>query len=198
MRIKTVIGALLLFMTTLCYGQSDLEKAKIQLNQLKESFILVRLQTDSLKLKALESRGLHREAEILKRRQYLENREIILSFQQTFDFCPVYFFYSNKSDEIRKGNIVGNVFDYELEIVSSEKLQSETFFTAEFAKTENLGINALVLMDHFLLPLKAPFPFYQRQYVFFSMIRQGKGTMAKRFNKKLHEYHEAWNRPVEE
>lgn len=191
---KKTLLLLFVFSCLFSFGQSDLDEAKKQLNQLKEGFLLVRLKTDSLKIKALESRNMQKEAERLKRNLYLENKEIILSFDQTFDFCPVYFFYSNHSGEIRKGNVSGFVFDANLRLVDADSLSSRPFFTAEFAKTENLGINALVLMDHFLLPLKAPFPFYERQYVFFSMIRQGKATMAKRFNKKLHEYHEAWNK----
>lgn len=182
----------LVFLSFSSIGQKSQEKAKVQLTELKDSFILVRLKTNDLKIEALQNRGRNREAQIAKNIQYQENRETILSFEQTFDFCPIYFFYSGSSDEIRKGNLIGHVFDYELNLVDPALLQNENYFTAEFSKTENLGIDALVLMDNFLLPLKAPFPFFERKYIFFSLFAQGKGTMAKKYNKKLYDYHARW------
>ncbi len=173
-------------------AQEDLEEAKAQLKALSKSFILVRLKTNEMKIKALEARGYTEEAELEKSKLYLENKETILSFRKTFDFCPVYFFYSNTSDDIRKGILSGNVFDHNLALIEPELLQSEVYFTAEFTETENLGIHALVLMDHYLMPLKAPFPFFERKYIFFSLIQQGKGTIAKRYNKKLYSYYEKW------
>lgn len=176
-------------------AQSNQSIAKEQLNQMKGSFILVRLKTDSLKIAALEKNGFIEEAEKQKQQLYLENKETILSFAKTFDFCPVYFFYSSSTDNIRSGKIEGHVFDSNLKMVDGELLKTQPFFTAKFGKTENLGIHALILMDHYFVPLKSPFPFYQRQYVFFSLFKQGKGTIAKRLNKKLKEQYEVWNDP---
>ncbi len=194
--IQKLLTLLALFFLSLSVcAQSDSEIAKDQLNKMKNSFILVRLKTDSLKIHTLEKDGYKEEAEKVKKDLYNENRETILSFSKTFDFCPVYFFYSNSSDQIRKGNLIGNVFDYELNLVKKELLSSQTFFTAEFGKTKNLGIHGLILMDNFFVPLKSPFPFYQRQYVFFSMVKQSKATIAKRLNKRLTEQYKTWNNP---
>lgn len=177
------------------FAQSNLENSKQQLFQMKNSFILVRLKTDSLKIKALEDNGFHKEAEKVKIALYKENRETVLSFAKTFDFCPVYFFYSSASEKIRIGEISGNVFDNNLNIVEEEHIQSRPFFTAEFGKTGNSGIHALILMDHYFVPLKSPFPFFQRQYLFFSLIKQGKGKIAKKLNNRLKDQYEIWNDP---
>lgn len=176
-------------------AQSNQQIAKEQLNQMKASFILVRLKTDSLKIEALKKNGFTEEAEKQKLELYQENKEILLSFAKTFDFCPVYFFYSSSMDNIRSGEIVGHVFDSNLKIVDQDLLKAQPFFTAKFGKTKNLGIHALILMDHYFVPLKSPFPFYQRQYVFFSLFKQGKGTIAKRLNKRLKEQYKVWNDP---
>lgn len=176
-------------------AQSDLRIAKDQLNKMKNSFILVRLKTDSLKIQSLEKQGFSDEAKKVKLDLYKENREIILSFSKTFNFCPVYFFYSNSSDKIRKGELKGIVFDFDMNVVEDELLSSKKFFTAEFGKTENLGIHGLILMDSYFVPLKSPFPFYQRQYILFSLYKQSKATIAKRLNKKLKKQYEIWNDP---
>tara|TARA_R110002096_G_scaffold132768_2_gene283235 strand:- start:72319 stop:72819 length:501 start_codon:yes stop_codon:yes gene_type:complete len=162
---------------------------------MKEGFILVRLKTDSLKIASLEKNGYAKEAEKVKLDLYKENKEILLSFAKTFDFCPVYFFYSNHSKEIQSGDIKGKIFDYNLKLVEQEQITGKTHFVAKFGKTENLGIHALILMDSFFIPLKSPFPFYQRQYTFFSLVKLSKARVAKKLNKRLHDQYEIWTNP---
>ena len=190
---KKVVLLFGLLLSLFSYAQSDIEVAQQQLKDLKQSFILVRLKTNQLAIESMEEKGLTKRAAALRHKVYLENKETILSFYQTFDFCPVYFFYSDKSDDIRNGKLSGNVFNDKLELVDSDLLEKRPFFTAEFSETENLKMDALILMDDFLLPLKAPFPFYQRRFIFFSLWSQGKGTIAKRYNKKLHKYYQLWH-----
>lgn len=192
---KSICLFFLLFFSLPIFAQTAQKDAKKHLNEMKNGFILVRLKTDSLKIKALEKGGFLKEAKKAKLKLYKDNKETILSFAKTFDFCPVFFFYSDKSEEIRKGNILGNVFDSNLKIVEEEALKSKPFFVAKFGKTENLGIHALILMDSYFIPLKSPFPFYQRQYILFSTIKLSKARIAKKLNKRLHNQYEVWTNP---
>ncbi len=171
-------------------AQDKAEEAKTNIQQLKQSFILVRLQTNQKKIDLLKESGREKMAQQAASEQYQENRETILSFQKTFDFCPVYFFYAPHSEAIRKGELAGVVFDYDQNEVPLEKLTTRPFFTAEFSETEKLGISALVLMDQYMVPLEDPFPYYERKYVFFSLIKQSKARMAELYNTKLKNYYE--------
>ncbi len=151
----------------------------------KEASLLVRLQDKSLSIKTLEERGLLKEAEQMRQVQYQENREILLSFKQTFDFCPVLFFYSSSSDSIRKGHYEGLLFNSEQERVS---LQTSKVFIAEFSETEELGIDGLIVKDHQMLPLPEHLPYFERRYVLLGLIERSKARMVEAYNHKLQEY----------
>src|SRR5690606_29069046 len=99
MRIFIVL--LLSFASLGTQAQYKLEDAKHDLRALSESYILVRLQTKQKTIEALEKSGNTKKAKEVEQELYQENKETILSFQQTFDFCPVYFFYAEDSDDIR-------------------------------------------------------------------------------------------------
>lgn len=153
--------------------------------QLKNSALLIRLQDKSKTILTLKKKGLEKEADILANQQRQENREILLSFSKTFDFCPVYFFYAKDSEAVREGNLEGVVFNYNLEVVS---LQLDKFFTAEFAETPDLGIDGLIIKNQNLLALDRNLPFFERRFVFFNLIERSKAEMIEAYNKKMHDY----------
>lgn len=153
--------------------------------------LLVRLKTREASIAALEKMDRHKEAEQLREKQYRENKETILSFSQAFNFCPVYFFYSDASNLVRMGKLQGQIFNSQLELVDADEL-GKPFFTAEFSETENLGIHGLILMDDHLIPLQAPFPFFQREYTFFGMISLSKAKMVERYNSRLYGTYSLW------
>jgi len=152
----------------------------------KNGVLLVRLQDREDNIKKIEDRGFHKEAENMRAEQRRENRETILSFGKTFDFCPVYFFYAKDSEAIRKGDFQGKVFNADFELV--ELKSSTPIFTAEFSETEKLGIDGLIVMDYQLLPMEDPLPYFQRRYVFFGLVVRSKAEMVESYNEKLHEY----------
>lgn len=152
----------------------------------RKGVLLVRLQDRHLSIKSLEERGLDKQAEQIRNQQRRENRETILSFGKTFDFCPVYFFYAKDSEAIRKGDYQNKVFDANFEIVNIES--DIPVFTAEFSETEVLGIDGLIVMDHQLLKFEDPLPYFERRYVFFGLIERSKAKMAEAYNEKLYDY----------
>ena len=88
--------------------------------------------------------------------------------------------------------MAGNIFDSELEILTSTAGLPEYFLTAEFAETPNLKIDGLVIMDEQMLPLEAPFPFYQREHTMMGIISLSKGKMVHRLNRRLTDLYDMW------
>ncbi len=155
--------------------------------------LLVRLQTSTKQIEALEERGMTEEAQSIRQEQYEENKEAILAFSQIFDFSEVYFFYADKSEEIRARNLAGNIFDAQLNLINSVSDLPEFFLTAEFAETPNLKIDGLVIMDEQMLPLEAPFPFYQREHIILGLFSLSKGKMVHRLNERMHDLYKMWD-----
>lgn len=173
-------------------GQSGMEEARKQLNDLHEGVLLVRLKTNNASIEAMQKAGFDEKAELARQEQYEKNKETILSFSQAFDFAPVYFFYSDDSEAIRQGNLAGNVFGSDLKPVPAEELKGKPIFTGEFTETPNTGIEAFVVMGQDLIPLKSPFPFYQRKHVFFSLITLSQAKVVERYNEKLTSTYKLW------
>ncbi len=191
MKIRLIL--LLLAFTQLTFAQSEHDTAKERLENFKNGMLLVRLQTSGKQINALEERGKTEEAEEIRKDQYQENKETILAFRQIFSFCPVYFFYSDKSEAIRAKELAGTIFDSELEVLTSTKGLPEYFLTGEFAETPNLKIDGLVIMDEQMLPLEAPFPFYQREHTMLGIISLSKGKIVERLNGRLFDVYDMWN-----
>ena len=182
----------LLLISSIAFGQSDYDEAKERLENLKNGMLLVRLQTSQKQIEAMVDKGLEEEAELLRQEQYEENKESILAFSQVFDFCPVYFFYADKSEAIRDKQLAGNIFNSDLVVLQSVSELPDFFLTAEFAETPNLKIDGVVIMDEQMLPLEAPFPFYQREHIILGLISLSKGSMVERLNARMHDLYNMW------
>jgi hypothetical protein len=182
----------LLLISSIAFGQSDYDEAKERLENLKNGMLLVRLQTSQKQIEALVDRGMEEEGEARRQEQYEENKESILAFSQVFDFCPVYFFYADKSEAIRDKQLAGNIFNSDLVVLQSVSELPEFFLTAEFAETPNLKIDGVVIMDEQMLPLEAPFPFYQREHILLGLISLSKGSMVERLNARMHDLYNMW------
>lgn len=182
---------LLFFMALLVTGLPAQDSVAVEeleletyLQELKQGFLLIRLQDKQQSLEVLEAKGMAEQAATIRQRQYHENKETMLSFEQTFDFAPVYFFYAKNSEAIRSGNLAGHVFDANNEIVASDNLQA-TFYVGEFSETKNLGIDGLIILNRNLIPLEAPLPHFERKYTWFGLVKRSKAEMAAAYNKKL-------------
>lgn len=173
-------------------AQSKFEEAKSDLQKLRNGMLLVRLQTAANKIDALVKIGRSEEAKAATLEQYRENKETILAFSQVFTFCPVYFFYADDSEEIRRGNLAGHIFNTDLVAAEDSTGLPEHYFTGEFAETTNLGIDGFILMDKDLIPLESPFPFFQRRYILFNTITLSKAKILDRYNAKLQRTYEMW------
>src|SRR5690606_16723801 len=112
----------------------------------------------------------------------------------TFDFAPVYFFYSDQSRPIRKGQMDSVTFlNDSLEPDNAIRFKGAGFLIAEFGRVSqdtaravdqysvrstpegtelrenyyggaNLGFTALVIRSEDFVQLRKPFPYYVRTY----------------------------------
>ena len=159
-------------------------KSKVEFAQaMQEGVLLVRLQDKEKSIAQLQQKGLTKEALKMAQRQARENREILLSFKTTFNFCPVYFFYAKDSEAIRRGNFEGKVFDLERQLVSIPS--NKTVFTGFFGETEELGIDGFIVHDDQILPFQGNLPYFERRYGFFGLIEKSKAKMLKTYDKRL-------------
>lgn len=191
MTLRIFATILLVALGQLATAQYNKDNAIQDLKALKDGMLLVRLKSSQNQIEALQKQGLDKEAEKRKNQQYLDNKEIILSFGTTFDFCPVYFFYDVDSKKITDGEFEGVVLNQNLSPVDPGELKS-VYRACEFSQTEKLGIHGLIMLDQYLLPLQKPFPYYQRQYVFFSLMKLSKAEVISRQNKRLWDVYEKW------
>jgi len=172
-------------------GQANIEEARELLQELKQGVLLVRLPTAQYQLEALREAGRQKERAALQRKLYEEERATLLSFKNTFRFCPVYFFPATASDSVRQGLFEGILFDVDGHPVEPTALQG-TIFTGEFSETPKQGIEGFILMDQNMVPLQAPFPFYQRKHGFLGLISRSKAEILEDYQAKLEDYYHSW------
>jgi hypothetical protein len=155
--------------------------AYAQINLLKKGALLVRLKTNIRAISKLKSAGNIDLATNLEKETELENRIIMSAYKKEFTFCPVYFFYSESSDSIRKNNLTGIFVDSTLKVNSSIVCNASFFLVAEQDGIYNssLGIvpeslaktsrekgsysrdAAIVVKNKYFIQLHKPFPFFQ-------------------------------------
>lgn len=143
---KTILSAvLIIFLCNLTFAQDNSKYgdnsyvrvrtvAKDNIIQMKQSVLLVRLHTKKASIQALRDIGKNEDADKIESRQRLENLRIVSAFRRHFNFCPVYFFYSEYSQ-----NIIDKQFDKVLFINDSLvedpsiKPDLSSFYISEFA-----------------------------------------------------------------
>ena len=108
-----------------------------QILQMKESVLLVRLKTAENKINALKKVGMDEKAEMVRSVQEFENKSIISAFNKYFNFCPVQFFFSNHSVDVKNRRFDGIFLDDSLQVDASIKLDTNIrFMVADFSSIE--------------------------------------------------------------
>jgi len=192
------------FLTTLCVAQNDGVKSPVyndyksdttyknfdklrykvayaQINALKKGALLIRLKTNYRAISKLKSVGNYDLATNLERETELENKIIMSAYKKEFTFCPVYFFYSESSDSIRKNNLSGIFVDTTLQVNSSIICNASFFLVAEQDGIYNSSLGLvpeplaktaresgsysrdapIVVKNKYFIQLHKPFPFFQ-------------------------------------
>jgi hypothetical protein len=172
--------------------------ASRQIADMHNGVLLVRLKTSESQINALKKIGRFEDAEKLQNKQASINRDIVRAFKTNFNFCPVYFFYSSATAQIKERKISGNLLNDSLFIDSSISFEFKSFYMAEFGYLDPDTIyigrdlyaqksyqsdtayslstttqtEALVVRNSHFAQLKEPFPFFV--------------SMDERFRKKSH------------
>lgn len=169
-------------------AQSNKEIALYQIQDLKQSALLVRLSTSENQLEILRKmKNMNRYNEV-KKAQEEENQKIIHAFTSELSFVPaIYFFASNKSEQIKNGNLSNVLLDKNLKVVDS--IPFKTFYIAEFGRTEELNIPAVVIMNSNFKQLDEPFPFFTRTYETLPIIKRSHQRTVELLNEKLYSFY---------
>lgn len=154
-----------------------------QINELKEGAIVVRLRNNRLLIEELRKSG-KKDLAIQKiMEQYAMNKNTMMAYLDHFDFCKVYFIYSNSSDSLMNGSRKGIFLDTSLNINPEIELKERFYLLAErdygynstigFVKEDSarlvresgtaVRMMAIVLKNKYTHQLKAPFPYLVKE-----------------------------------
>ena len=152
--------------------------------------MFIRLPTNEAKIAKLKTMGRSDLAKKESAEMAQFHSDILKSFEKNFTFCPVYYYYSDKSVEVKNGNFDGNLFDAKLNNVSALPFSKKQKFYAEFGfvhqeeltvekngqsvKVAGLGgKKAFVIRTHEGIQPLSPFPYTINYYY------KGDGTLTK-------------------
>lgn len=169
------------------YPSKEYLKAQKLADSMKmDGAILVRLKSKQKQIEQLAMYNLSKANEV-KRSQLLENRKIVKAFREEFDFCPIYFFYSHHSLQVKDGELNNVFLSDSLTIDSSITIKENKVFIAEFGSldSDKLGINALYLMDENFNYLQKPFPYYVRTFKTLFFLKKSKSEVVSELNTEL-------------
>ncbi|MCU0360975.1 MAG: hypothetical protein MUF75_09705 [Bacteroidia bacterium] len=150
-----------------------------QISELKAGAIVVRLRNNRLLIDELNKSGNKALAKQKIMEQYAMNKNTMMAYIDHFDFCKVYFMYSNSSDSLLNGHRKGIFLDTTLAINPNIELKETFYLIAErdYAYNSTIGfvkedsarlvketgtavrMMAVVLKNKFFHQLKAPFPY---------------------------------------
>jgi hypothetical protein len=145
---KILIGLFLFFISIPGISQDTNKKktnfrkqlqasAKEQIYQLKNGALLVRLKTRTNAIAALRKMGENAKADAVQQQQASFNSDIIMAFRKNFNFCPVYFFYSDYSDTIKAKQFDKVIFlNDSLHPDPAVKFKEKSFLIADFGTVE--------------------------------------------------------------
>jgi len=167
---------------------NDSETKRIAVEQIKHlngSVLLVRLKTGKSTIDAMQKAGKTKMAANRQKQVDEENKRIIKAFKDEFDFCPVYFFYSDDSHLLKDKNFESIVYVND----SAQKDSNITTPSSQFSVTEfgSIGqdegaifdMQGLIIMNEEFVPLQKPFPFFVKK----SSLRNSKKSIFIAVNK---------------
>ena len=186
-----------------------------QIELLKEGVLLIRLQNKQNTIAALKKVKRFKEADKVEYQQKELNLQYIQAFRSHFNFCKVYFFYSNQSQNIIDKKYHDVIFlNDSLAEDSTIKISTENIFTGEFSNLEqdttsyfsrtikedgnkklatyyggpDFNFEVLAIKSNQFVQLRDPFPYYVRTFRDLPLQRSALTTVAM-MNRRLHHYY---------
>lgn len=198
-----IVLAFLLLCSNFLFSQvtvTNRSLASLQLTDLKNCALIVRLKTNDNSVNAYRKAGRNDIADRIVRDRAAQNQKIADAFRQFYDFSKVYFVYARNSKAVVDG--AQNFFlNDTLAVDSSITLNCKSYFFAEYgsitanlrsdeyhysgvyqteASTSTSGNSAIFISDTSFTQLKEPFPFYQTVYL------DNYAKSVDRLNRALH------------
>lgn len=112
-----------------------------QINQLKRGAVVVRLKTNTRAISGLRAQGKALEADLLEAETFVINKNTVAAWLDNFNFCKVYFIYSNASDSLLKGGRGGFFLDTNL-LIDPSIVMNETYYVIserDYAYNSSIG-----------------------------------------------------------
>jgi hypothetical protein len=151
-----------------------------QVNQLKTGALVVRLKTNQKVIDGLRKQGKESLAQQKEMEQFAIDQNTMYSYKKSFNFCKVYFIYSNSSDTLLKGARSGIFLDDNLIVDPNIIMQEKFYLLAErdYAYNSSIGFvkedsaryvseggnpvkeMAIVIKNKYGHQLKGPFPYF--------------------------------------
>jgi hypothetical protein len=206
---KPLLTILLLPFFLSAYAQDDAalnstwkDSARFYVKELKQGALLVGLASRAKAIAALQQAGKTKEASEIFYDQRAENREIVSAFRMAFSFCPVYFFFSDSMDAPLAGKKSGYLLNDSLETDHTIIIQESYFMIAQKgapqkfipsdqtqpdleASRQSLLKETIVIYDHQLRQMKAPFPYYAQEPFPGTLSSTNWKSKVETLNKKL-------------
>ncbi len=184
------------------------DRVTIQLNELKSGTLLVRLRTIEAKVAKLKEMGKFDEAKKIETFNKQFHFDIVHSFAAHFNYCPVYFFYSNHTEDIRMGKFEGKIFDTKGNKIKNLETPLSQIFFAEFGQVHQQeilmeqdgkkikvagvgGKDALVIRTSEEIQPERPFP-YAIDYK--NVFNGNLNAAIRKLNKRLFKTHKKMER----
>lgn len=187
---------LLIFPFLGCIPSKNTLKSYSQIEKMKNSALLVRLDWPAEKIESLRQFGHTQRAEKIEARYSKRNQKIAWAFSD-FIFCPVYYFFIDPDYELTDFNPVDLILHNErLELVSLDEPLTNYFFGQFTTRTiiennENEeSVHGFEILTRNLYPMTDPFPGFERitllgsaEYYRKSILRL-EGKLEKFYQKK--------------
>jgi len=183
-KIQIAFLFLFVFSNEISFAQKISASDNIQ--TLKNGALFVRLKTSELKINALKNKGMVKEAEEIRIAQEKTNASIRNAFKNKFNFCPVYFFYSNNSNAIKEGNYRGLIFTADLQ--TDSVFTGSNYLIGEFDESETTQLNSFIIKNKNYDQLRSPFPYLIKRNQM-GVNTQSDEEMIMQLNKKLFEFY---------
>ena len=182
-------------------GQNEVKK-------IETGAILFRLETNIHILNYYKEHNLLNQADIIKKannntriiypletpklkieidKQNDENKNIVTTFAKEWSLCPIYFFYSNFSDQIMNNNFE-NVFKSNHDLLNMDEKDAlkNNFLIAYIGDSPGtLKFHSLVVVDNQFQTLPKPYPKYVRTYKGLWFLERKLDTSIKILEKKM-------------
>ena len=163
------------------------------IKSLPENFLLVRLKTNEKLIQYYIKNGDVNSANREKLKIKELNNEIMSSFKKNWTLSPVYFFYSNYTEEIKKGNFKSvfhdkpnkNINNFDTNILNKKPVI--VYFGYPQGK---IKFDALVISNFKLEQLEKPYPKYVRTFKGLGFLKRSSDRVVNILNKKVKWYYD--------